>query len=93
MKRIKIKLMDAFTTERFEGNIAGVVTEADKLSYEEMQKIAFEINAPTTGFVLKKGQNEFEVKFFTPIREIDMCGHVVIGTFMVLAEEGKINLN
>lgn len=92
MRKIKIKLMDAFTTERFGGNIAGVVTDASKLDSREMQKIASELNAPTTGFVLKKGKNEFEVRFFTPTQEIDMCGHVVVGIFMALAEEGKIDI-
>lgn len=90
MRKIKVKLFDSFTTKFFGGNIAGVVTEADNLSSVEMLKIASEINAPTTGYVLRKEINHFEVRFFTPSQEIDMCGHVVIGVFMALAEEGKI---
>lgn len=85
--------MNAFTTKKFGGNIAGVVTDANKLNSEEMQKIASKINVPTTGFVLKREKNEFEVRFFTPTQEIDMCGHVVVGTFVALAEEGKINVD
>lgn len=91
MKNIIVKLFDAFTDQVFCGNIAGVVTKADGLSNNEMQKIASELNAPTTGFVTTRGKNDFEVKFFTPTQEIDMCGHVVVGTFMALAEERKLD--
>lgn len=49
MKKVKIKLYDAFTDRTFGGNIAGVVTKADNLTSNEMQKIASEIRARQLG--------------------------------------------
>lgn len=91
MKTVKIKLLDSFSETLFGGNVAGVVTEADGLNTEEMQKIASEINITTSGFVSTRGENEFRVRFFTPTQEVNMCGHVVVGVTTALAQEGKIN--
>jgi len=90
MRKLSMKLFDSFTDHIFGGNTAGVVTAAEHVSQDEMQNIAAEINAPTTGFVSTRGKNEFEVKFFTPTQEIDMCGHAVIAVFMGLEDEGKL---
>jgi trans-2,3-dihydro-3-hydroxyanthranilate isomerase len=85
-------LIDAFTDKRFEGNPAGVVLDADSLSKEEKQKIASEIHASETAFVSKSDAADFKVEFFTPITEIDFCGHDTIATFWLLAETGKLKL-
>jgi PhzF family phenazine biosynthesis protein len=91
MRKVKVKLFDSFTDQLFGGNIAGVVTRAEDMTNDEMQKIAREL-AATTGYALQRQNNDFEVRFFTPTQEIDMCGHVVVGVFMGLAEEGRISL-
>lgn len=90
MEKIGIKIFDSFTKERFTGNPAGVVTEADILTDREMQRIASEINAPTTGFCKKRQANEFDVRFFTPKQEIEMCGHVVIAISKALMDEKRV---
>jgi PhzF family phenazine biosynthesis protein len=86
-----VELYDAFSDRLFGGNVAGVVVEARGLSAEEMQRVASELGAPTTGFVVSAEPGEtpsFEVRYFTPLQEIDLCGHVTVALFTALAAEG-----
>lgn len=80
-----------FTSVPFAGNPSGVVTEADDLTQDEMQKIAREMNLSETAFVLKSTKEaDFEVRFFTPEVELDLAGHPTIAAFHALLEESKI---
>lgn len=103
---IEIYQVDAFTDVPFGGNPAGVVPRAERLSPELMQKIAREMNLSETAFVSDlrvtgdmpekaRGHGapcrpDFEVRFFTPQSEVDLCGHATIATFWLLAETGLI---
>lgn len=102
---IDIYQVDAFTDVVFGGNPAGVVPDATGLSEEVMQKIAREMNLSETAFVIDlRGKSEsraasgngpvpdFDVRFFTPVSEVNLCGHATIGTFWLLAEMGVIEL-
>ncbi|WP_352418567.1 PhzF family phenazine biosynthesis protein [Proteiniborus sp.] len=82
--------VDAFTDKPFGGNPAGVVPDAKGLSEKDMQKIANEMNLPETAFVNKINKNCFEVRFFTPKSEVDLCGHATIATFYALGKKGYI---
>jgi len=95
--------VDAFTDVLFGGNPAGVVPDARGLSDETMQKIAREMNLSETAFIVDlrkgpgpdstgpRGENaDFEVRFFTPLSEVDLCGHATIGSFWLLTELGVI---
>lgn len=82
--------VDAFTNEPFSGNPAGVVPDARGLTKKDMQKIAKEMNLSETAFINKIDSNSFEVRFFTPIQEVDLCGHATIASFYVLGEKGYI---
>jgi len=82
---IIIYQVDAFTDKPFGGNPAGVVTDARSLTDENMQKIAMEMNLSETAFVISKGDNNYQVRFFTPKCEVDLCGHATIATFYTLA--------
>jgi len=91
LKTIDIHQVDAFTSEAFGGNPAGVVPDASLLTDEEMQKIAREMALSETAFVTKgDGEGKFRVRFFTPTTEVALCGHATIGTFFFLAEAGVI---
>lgn len=92
MSEIDIALYDAFTERRFCGNTAGVVPEADTLTGRQMQCVATELNAATTGFVCGRDDAALELRFFTPTTEIAMCGHVVVGTLSCLVERGRIEV-
>ena len=91
MGTVKIKQVDAFTTELFGGNPASVVTEANGLPDEVKQKIAREMNLSETAFVSHSNVADFKVQFFTPNVEVALCGHATIATFATLYEEGKLD--
>ena len=87
----KIFQIDAFTDRYFGGNPAGVVTGAVGLSEEDMRKIAKEMNLSETAFVFESREEgyDYEVRFFTPTQEVDLCGHATIATFYALWENNK----
>lgn len=68
------------------GNPAGVVLDADLLSDAEMQEIATEVNYSETAFVSNSTVADFKVRFFTPVNEVDLCGHATIATFNLLRD-------
>ena len=83
MKSIKIYQVDAFTDKIFSGNPAAVCILDTWLSDELMQSIANENNLAETAFAVPNGQN-FEIRWFTPTVEVDLCGHATLATAFVL---------
>ncbi len=79
--------IDAFTSEKFTGNPASVVPNADHLSDSEMQLIAREMNNSETAFILKPQDTGHDVwiRFFTPTTEVPNCGHATLAAHFVLA--------
>jgi len=80
MGRLAYFVVDAFSGERFSGNPAGVVMDADGLAVADMRRIAGEINCSETAFVMRPETPEadFRVRWFTPTVEVDMCGHATL---------------
>jgi PhzF family phenazine biosynthesis protein len=89
MRNIQVYHVDAFTTEKFGGNPAGVVLNAEQLTEAEMQKIAGELRLPESAFLLPSEvpDIDFRVRFFTPTEEINFCGHATVGLAWLLATE------
>ncbi|ABR50856.1 phenazine biosynthesis protein PhzF family [Alkaliphilus metalliredigens QYMF] len=83
---------DAFTNKRFGGNPAAVVPNAKGLEEITMQQIAKEMNLSETAFVFPMDErgDQYEVRFFTPQKEVALCGHATVATFHVLYEKGYI---
>lgn len=79
--------VDAFTRERFSGNPAGVVLNAESLGDAEMQDLARELNNGDTAFVLRPDADDHDlrVRFFTPRTEAGFVGHATLATHAVLA--------
>jgi PhzF family phenazine biosynthesis protein len=94
MSSIRIKQIDAFTRKPFSGNPAGVVLDADHLNGKDMQRIANEMAVSETAFVLKpeSEDNDLRIRWFTPSKEVGLCGHATIAAFHALAEEGYFGL-
>ena len=91
---MKFLIMDAFTETTFGGNPAGVVLlpdGADFPSDEVMVKTAAELRYSETAFIKILGPKEFQVRYFTPAAEVDLCGHATIGSFCALAHLGIIS--
>ena len=90
MKSFPVYHVDAFTPRPFGGNPAGVVLEAEGMSASQMQLVARELKHSETAFVLPSKTADYRIRFFTPAREIDLCGHATIATAWVLASEGRL---
>lgn len=80
--------LQAFVGEGLSGNPAGVYLLEHPLPAEEMQRIAAELNLPETAFVLPQGE-DFAIRWFTPRREVDLCGHGTLAAAWVLYLRGK----
>lgn len=89
--RREIHLVDAFTTEPFAGNPAGVVPDGDGLAVDQMQAIAAEVGASETAFVCESEAADRQLRFFTPEREVDLCGHATVATFARLFARAAID--
>ncbi|MCY9672290.1 PhzF family phenazine biosynthesis protein [Bacillus pumilus] len=89
MRDVRVYHVDAFTTEKFGGNAAGVVLDGDLLMEDEMQSIAKELNLPESVFLLPAHDKEadYRVKYFTPTEEVNFCGHATVGLTWLLATE------
>ncbi len=90
MKRVSLKQVDAFTLTPYEGNPACVVNDSGELSDIQMQAIAREMNVSETVFVLPStiSEADLQLKWFTPVTEVPLCGHATIAAFHSLAEDG-----
>lgn len=80
---MKYFVVDVFTEEHFHGNQAGVCVLDQWLEDDVMQKIAFENNLAETAFLVKNGKY-YDLRWFTPEAEIDLCGHATLGSSYVL---------
>lgn len=93
-------LIDAFTTEAFQGAPIAVFPNAQNMSLSDMQKIARELNQTETVFILPAvAEQSFELKIFTPECEIEFGGHPVIAASyalfnnnMIAAGSNKLNM-
>ncbi|NRY64060.1 PhzF family phenazine biosynthesis protein [Clostridium beijerinckii] len=90
--RIPIYQIDAFTNELFRGNPAAVCPLEQWIDDTIMQKIARENNLSETAFFIKKG-DLYELRWFTPEFEIDLCGHATLAAAYVIFEYLEKDLN
>lgn len=81
-------LVNAFNDLSFTGNQAGVCFLDDWLSTDELQNIATQTHLPETSFIFRGGDDNWSIRWFSPIMEVDLSGHGAIATAHVLFEEG-----
>lgn len=94
MKEVIVYQVDSFTKDKFKGNPAGVVLNAENLTTEEMQLIARELNNSETAFVFSPEKNnefDYHVRYFTPTTEVPICGHATIGALYAKAIEDQLD--
>ncbi len=91
-KQINIYQIDAFTENSFGGNPAGV-TFGDDLTKEEMQLIAKEMNLAETAFLSSSNKADYNLRWFTPKMEVELCGHATIASLHFLSEKNLIKDN
>lgn len=78
--------VDAFASDVFTGNPAGVCLLEEWLSDNLLQSIAAENNLSETAFLVGSGR-EYQLRWFTPQVEIDLCGHATLASGFVLATQ------
>lgn len=81
--KLKIYQIDTFTDKVFSGNPAAVCPLDKWLDPSLMQNIAMENNLAETAFYVKSG-NEYQIRWFTPTVEVDLCGHATLAAAYVL---------
>lgn len=82
---LPIYQVDAFTKEVFRGNPAAICPLEEWIDADLMQKIALENNLSETAFFVKK-DDVYEIRWFTPTFEIDLCGHATLASAFVIFE-------
>jgi len=85
-------MVDAFADELFKGNPAGVCVLDEPLETNVMQKIAMENNLSETAFVVKNSTG-YDLRWFTPAKEVELCGHATLATACVLSTVYDSNAN
>jgi len=89
---MKLFQIDSFTRELFKGNPAAVCIDEQSLNDMQMQQIALEMNLSETAFV-KPGEVSCDLRWFTPAKEVPLCGHATLATAHVLYNEGYWSVN
>ena len=87
--RQEIFQVDAFTTEAFAGNPAGVLVMPAPGDEGWMRNVAAEMNLSETAF-LHRREDGFNLRWFTPEVEVDLCGHATLASAHILWETGEI---
>jgi len=93
MKKLITYQIDSFTKEKFKGNPAGVVVNADGLKDYEMQQIARELNNSETAFLFAPDNDDCDgvIRYFTPSIEVPICGHATIAAMYAKAIEDNLD--
>lgn len=82
-------LIDAFTDRPFAGNPAAVCILAEERKTDWMQSVAMEMNQAETAFVRNRADGDWDLRWFTPTVEVELCGHATLGTAHVLWESQR----
>lgn len=95
---VQYALVDAFTDETFKGNPAGVCLLPAWPETRQLQQIASELNVNMTAFLVTrkdscngvKRENAFSIRWFTPLLEVDLCGHATLASSYFLFGSGIV---
>ncbi len=83
----KLFQVDSFTSELFKGNPAGVCILTGPAEEKWMQNLAGEMNVSETAFIYPQ-QDGYNLRWFTPQVEVDLCGHATLAAAHILWEQG-----
>jgi PhzF family phenazine biosynthesis protein len=81
--------VDAFTSTAFGGNPAAVCLLDEPVDEAWMQAVATEMNLSETAFLVPRDAGCFDLRWFTPAVEVDLCGHATLASAHVLWQEGR----
>jgi predicted PhzF superfamily epimerase YddE/YHI9 len=81
---MRLTVVDAFTDRPFSGNPAAVAVLDHFPTEEHMQLLAREMNLSETAYAVQRNDGEYDLRWFTPATEVDLCGHATLATAHVL---------
>ncbi|MFM7390718.1 MAG: PhzF family phenazine biosynthesis protein [Vampirovibrionales bacterium] len=87
MLELQTWLVDSFASKPFSGNPAAVVVLKEALPDSLLQAIALEFNQSETAFILDREGESPVLRWFTPIQEVDLCGHATLAAAYVWLNE------
>ncbi|MBY0356077.1 MAG: PhzF family phenazine biosynthesis protein [Rickettsiales bacterium] len=91
MKTYAVSVISAFGTDTLQGNPAGVCLMEAFAPDAMLQDIAAQMNLAETAFTVARGENSFELRWFTPTMEVDLCGHATLATAHALVMLGRVD--
>jgi len=86
-----VYLQQAYTDAGRGGNAAGVVVRADGMSDATMQAVAHEVGVSETAFITGLAEGNLTIRYFTPVAEVDLCGHATVAAWTVMAHLGLVS--
>jgi predicted PhzF superfamily epimerase YddE/YHI9 len=86
-----LHVVDAFTSRPFSGNPAAVAVVDGFPPDSWMQAVAAEMNLAETAFVSRRGDGEWDLRWFTPTAEVDLCGHATLATATVVGVPARFH--
>jgi len=91
--KLNIQFVNAFTDVLFKGNSAAVIIIDNWLTDNVMQSIATENNLSETAFVKTLNREYFEIRWFSPLTEIDFCGHATLAaSFVIFSNDNSLKM-
>jgi PhzF family phenazine biosynthesis protein len=88
--KTKLIQIDSFTSVPFKGNPAAVCFPNDEVSDSWMQDVAAEMNLAETAFLQLRGDGGYDLRWFTPVCEVDLCGHATLASAHALWDTGML---
>jgi PhzF family phenazine biosynthesis protein len=89
--KVPVSWVDAFSKGPFTGNPAAVCVVASPPPDDWMQRLAFEFGIAETAFVVPRQDGAFDLRWFTPTTEVDLCGHATLASAHVLRQDGIVD--
>jgi len=81
---MKYFVVDAFSGQKYRGNPAAVCLQDEDMSDADMQLLAAEFNLSETAYVQLLGDGRYRLRWFTPLTEVNLCGHATLAAAHVL---------
>jgi PhzF family phenazine biosynthesis protein len=85
--KLRLWQIDAFANKPFEGNPAAIVPLDAWIDTALMQKIANENNLAETAFFVRNGAGKYDLRWFTPEGEVELCGHATLASAWLIFEK------